>query len=41
MVAGRAFESLLLIGAVSHLCVIGTLFKGWVGSRRINGTNVA
>ncbi|MFV2072580.1 MAG: NTP transferase domain-containing protein [Thermoanaerobaculales bacterium] len=40
-VAGRAFEALLLAGAVSHLCVIGILIKGWAGSRRANGAKPA
>ena len=29
-VAGRPFEALVLAGAVSHACVIGILFRGWV-----------
>lgn len=30
---GRPFEALLLAGAVSHVCVIGILIKGWGRSR--------
>jgi hypothetical protein len=32
-VVGRPFEALVLAGAVSHACVIGILFKGWVTAR--------
>ena len=32
-VVGRPFEALLLAGAVSHACVIGILFKGWLLSQ--------
>ncbi len=30
---GRPFGALVLAGAVSHACVIGILFKGWIMSR--------
>ena len=38
---GRPFEALVLAGAVSHACVIGILFKGWVMARPTKGTKSA
>lgn len=37
-VADQPFEALLLAGAVSHVCVIGVLIKGWVIGRPTTGT---
>jgi phosphatidylglycerophosphate synthase len=27
--AGRPFEALVLVGALSHACVVGILYRGW------------
>ncbi|MEE9293895.1 MAG: NTP transferase domain-containing protein [Phycisphaerae bacterium] len=37
-VVGRPFEALLIAGALSHVCVIGILIKGWVLSRPTKDT---
>ena len=37
---GRPFEALVLAGALSHVCVIGILIKGWVRGGTTRGTNI-